>query len=103
MIRAQAAYGMAVKLSDLGMRPDVVIGHNGWGEMLHIADVWPDVPRIGYFEFFYHTHGLDVDFDPEFPMATEARARIRVKNAVNLLGLEACTVGQTPTEFQRST
>lgn len=103
MIRARSAHDMAVKLRGLGMRPDVILGHNGWGEMLHFEDVWPDVPRIGYFEFYYHTHGLDVDFDSEFPMVEERRALVRVKNAVNLLGLEAATLGQTPTHFQRST
>lgn len=103
MIRARGAYEMAIRLKALAMRPDVILGHNGWGEMLHMADVWPDVPRIAYFEFFYHTTGLDIDFDPEFPIAAESRARVRVKNAINLLGLEAATIGQTPTEFQRST
>ena len=30
--------------------PDVVIGHTGWGSLLYIKDVYPDVPVIGYFE-----------------------------------------------------
>jgi len=103
MIRARSAHDMAVKLRGLGMRPDVILGHNGWGEMLHLGDVWPGVPRIGYFEFYYHTHGQDVDFDPEFPMREERRATVRAKNGINLLGLESVTLGQTPTQFQRST
>jgi glycosyltransferase involved in cell wall biosynthesis len=103
MIRARSAYDTAVKLEAMGMRPDVILGHNGWGEMLHMKDVWPDTPTITYFEFYYHTRGLDVDFDPEFPMPQNRRAQVRVKNAINLLGLETATIGQTPTHFQRST
>ncbi len=103
MIRARSAYETAVRLAGIGMRPDVIIGHNGWGEMLHMKDIWPDTPTIAYFEFFYQTRGLDVDFDPEFPIAQDRRSQVRVKNAINLLGLEAATVGQTPTRFQRST
>lgn len=103
MIRARSAYDTAVRLAAMGMKPDVIIGHNGWGEMLHMKDVWPDTPTIAYFEFFYQTRGLDVDFDPEFPMPQHKRAQVRVKNAINLLGLEAASAGQTPTRFQRST
>jgi glycosyltransferase involved in cell wall biosynthesis len=103
MIRARSAHDRALQLAGMGMRPDVIIGHNGWGEMLHMRDIWPQTPSIAYFEFFYQSHGLDVDFDPEFPMAPEKRAQVRVKNAINLLGLEATTIGQTPTYFQRGT
>ena len=49
-----------------GFVPDIVIGHNGWGEILYVTDVWPKVPLLGYFEFFYRSKGSDVDFDPEF-------------------------------------
>src|SRR5213594_1877391 len=50
-----------------GFTPDVVVGHTGWGELLFIKDVWPNVPLLGYFEFFYRSSGSDLDFDPEFP------------------------------------
>jgi glycosyltransferase involved in cell wall biosynthesis len=103
MIRARSAHDRALQLAGMGMQPDVIIGHNGWGEMLHMRDIWPETPSIAYFEFFYQTRGLDVDFDPEFPMAQDKRSQVRVKNAINLLGLEAATIGQTPTHFQRAT
>lgn len=103
MIRARSAHDRALQLAGMGMQPDVIIGHNGWGEMLHMRDIWPQTPSIAYFEFFYQSRGLDVDFDPEFPMAQEKRSQVRVKNAINLLGLEAMSIGQTPTHFQRAT
>ncbi len=84
-----------------GFRPDMVIGHNGWGETLYVKDCWPNVPLLGYFEFFYRTSGVDLDFDPEFPPAPADAMRVRTRNAVNLLGLEAADWGQTPTEWQR--
>ncbi len=85
-----------------GFRPDLVIGHNGWGEILYVKDVWPSVPLLGYFEFFYRAEGADVDFDPEFPAAAGDAMRLRTRNAINLLGLEAADWGQTATEWQRS-
>src|SRR5215469_4429741 len=85
-----------------GFVPDIVIGHNGWGEILYVKDVWPRTPLLGYFEFFYRASGSDVDFDPEFPAEPDAPARLRTRNALNLLGLDAADWGQIPTEWQRS-
>jgi glycosyltransferase involved in cell wall biosynthesis len=85
-----------------GFRPDLVVGHNGWGEILYIKDCWPNVPLLGYFEFFYRASDSDLDFDPEFPPSATDRMRMRTRNAVNLLGLETADWGQTPTEFQRN-
>ena len=101
--RAAAVAEIAAKLKALGFRPDIVIGHHGWGEMLNLVDVWPDTPLLGYYEFFYRTEGLDVGFDPEFPLHPSALARVRAKNAVNLLALSNPGWGQTPTLFQHGT
>jgi glycosyltransferase involved in cell wall biosynthesis len=83
-----------------GFTPDIVIGHNGWGEILYVKDVWPHTSLLGYFEFFYRGRGTDVDFDPEFPPEPDAAERLRTRNAINLLGLDAVDWGQTPTEWQ---
>lgn len=102
-LRAQAVARLAAELARLGFTPDVIIGHHGWGELLNIRDVWPDAPLLGYFEFYYHTAGIDVGFDPEFPVDPALFSRIRAKNAVNLLALTMPGEGQTPTRWQRST
>ena len=83
-----------------GFTPDIVIGHNGWGEILYVKDVWPHTPLLGYFEFFYRARGADVDFDPEFPPEPDAAEQLRTRNAINLLGLDAVDWGQTPTKWQ---
>jgi glycosyltransferase involved in cell wall biosynthesis len=85
-----------------GFIPDLVIGHNGWGEILYLKDVWPQIPLLGYFEFFYRARGSDVDFDHEFPPERDATVRVRTLNAINLLGLDAVDWGQSATEWQRS-
>ena len=102
MRRAAAVAELAVKLRDAGFEPDVIIGHEGWGETLNLADVWPRAPRIGYREYFYHLDGADVGFDPEFPTPPALAARIRAKNAVGLLALIGPDPGVTPTLWQRS-
>jgi glycosyltransferase involved in cell wall biosynthesis len=83
-----------------GFTPDMVIGHTGWGELIFIKDVWPDVPLLGYFEFWYRASGTDLDFDPEFPRAPDDAFRIRMRNATNLVSLNAADWGHTPTKWQ---
>ena len=103
MRRAQVVQSTAMNLKALGFEPDIIIGHHGWGELLNLCDVWPGVPILGYFEFFYGIDGIDVNFDPEFPTPVSDYARIRAKNAVNLLALGLGQHGQTPTGWQLST
>ncbi len=84
MARAEAVAQAARQVKALGFEPDIIIGHHGWGELLNLADVWPDVPLLGYHEFYYNLHGQDVGFDPEFRSTTPPTPHIRAKNAVNL-------------------
>ena len=65
--RADVVAYTAKNLKQLGFDPDIIIGHHGWGELLNLGDVWPNVPLIGYLEFFYQLRDVDVGFDPEFP------------------------------------
>jgi glycosyltransferase involved in cell wall biosynthesis len=101
--RGEIVAQTAANLKALGFHPDIIIGHHGWGELLNLPDVWPDTPLLGYLEFYYCTHGIDVGFDPEFPVPSKDFARIRAKNAINLLALNLGTAGQTPTKWQLST
>ncbi len=89
------------QLKGEGFVPDIVIGHNGWGETLFVKDVLPNVPLLNYFEFYYRAVGGDTDFDPEFSPGADIALRLRTRNAVNLLGLDAADWGQTPTRWQR--
>jgi len=89
-------------LRDQQVRPDLIIGHCGWGETLFVKDVFPEVPLLVYFEFYYHARGVDVDFDPEFVSIFHHPSRLRARNAINLLAYDAADWGNTPTLWQRS-
>lgn len=102
LLNAQAVARVALELKESGFIPDVMLGHNGWGEIWYLKDVFPNTPLIGYFEFFYRFQGADVGFDPAEPLIFDAAPRIRTKNLGNLLGLDAADLGQTPTQWQRS-
>jgi glycosyltransferase involved in cell wall biosynthesis len=102
-IRHGTAVASALRmLRDQGVIPDVIVGHSGWGETLFVKDVYPEVPLLAYFEFFYRHEGVDVDFDPEFPPSPDDSARLRVRNAVNLLSFQSADWGNAPTRWQQS-
>ena len=102
VLRGQAVARVALKLKTAGFTPDIMVGHNAWGEILYLKDVFPDVPLLGYFEFFRKPWGGCLDFDPEFPPDDDSRAKLRTLGSVDLLGLQAADWGQTATEWQRS-
>lgn len=99
--RADRVADAARQLKALGFTPDIIIGHHGWGELLNLTDIWPGVPLLGYFEFYYHTVGYDVNFDPEFPMPENYAPGVRAMNTLNHLALALGQHGQSPTRFQR--
>ncbi|GAN79293.1 glycosyltransferase [Acidocella aminolytica] len=102
-VRAQACYNGALQIKALGFKPDIIIGHHGWGEMLNLCDVFPGVPILGYFEFYYRIHNSDVNFDPEFPMEESRFGVVRGKNTINHLAIGLEQWGQTPTRWQYDT
>ncbi len=82
------------------IRPDLIVGHSGFGSTLFLPELYPDTPIINYFEYYYHPRRSDLDFRPEWPVHPLDRLRSRARNAMILLDLENCTAGYTPTRFQ---
>lgn len=103
MRRARAVAQVAQFLRSRDFIPDIVIGHQGWGELLGIQDVYPGVPVLGYMEFYYRATGFDTGFDPEFQPPVD-RLHLQARNAVNHLAMaeDMSALGQTPTDFQMS-
>lgn len=102
VLNAQTVARVALGLKESGFVPDVMLGHNGWGEIWYLKDVFPNTPLIGYFEFFYRLHGADVGFAPGEREIFDTAPRIRTKNLGNLLALDTVDLGQTATQWQRS-
>lgn len=46
---------VALRLKKEGFVPDVMIGHNAWGETLYLKDVFPDASLLSYFECYMET------------------------------------------------
>ena len=99
----QSVLRSIIKLKEQNFKPDIVIGHSGWGEMLFIKDILPQTPVLSYFEFYYNSFGQDLGFDPEYPSNLDSMLSSRVKNAVHLLSAEVSDRGLTPTQWQFNT
>jgi glycosyltransferase involved in cell wall biosynthesis len=102
VLNAQAVARIALDLKQSGFVPDLMVGHNGWGEIWYLKDVFPNSPLLGYFEFFYRFEGADVGFDPSETRIFDTAPRIRTKNLGNLIGLDAVDAGQCATRWQKS-
>ncbi|MEP0963412.1 MAG: glycosyltransferase family 4 protein [Roseobacter sp.] len=84
-----------------GFKPDIIIGHVGWGELTFFKQLWPDVPIIGYFEYYYQLEGGIVGYDPSEPVSENTPYLLQARNAVPLANIETVDQGQCPTLWQR--
>lgn len=88
------------------IRPDLIVGHSGFGSTLFLRELYPSTPIINFFEYYYRAHDplSDMDFRKdlgwEVPELNYLRSYCR--NAMILLDLQACDAAYTPTEFQKS-
>lgn len=103
VIRAEACAREMLKLKQSGFEPDLIVGHPGWGETLFSKEVFPKARLLSYLEFHYGKDKGDTYFDAELQKSNLAQdMRLRVKNANNLLALDAMDAGLCPTHWQRS-
>lgn len=90
----------------LDIKPDLIVGHSGFGSTLFLRELYPDTPIINFFEFYYHPHGdqSDMEFRRDLPWTPSDMTflRSRCRNAMILLDLQSCAAGYTPTLFQKS-
>jgi glycosyltransferase involved in cell wall biosynthesis len=103
LLRGRSALDAARWFKDQGHEPQLIVGHPGWGETSLLSHVFPQAKQVLFSEFYYHGHGSDIDFDPEFWTGDEeALIRGKAKNAVMSMALAEAEVIVAPTEFQAS-
>ena len=105
VIRGEACAAACNHLKQNGFVPDLIYGHPGWGELMFIKTVYPDVPLVCFQEYFYNEEGYDSGFDMEF--ATERgwykKSSLIMKNAYLLVTMQECDWNVSPTHFQAGT
>jgi glycosyltransferase involved in cell wall biosynthesis len=84
-LNAQEVARAALELRRSGFIPDVMAGHNRWGEIWGLKDVFPEAPLLGCFDSFHRAEDSD-----------------GVLLKLDAAGLDVVDLGQCPTEWQRS-
>ena len=88
------------------IKPDLIVGHSGFGSTLFLPELYPDVPLINFFEYYYNPHDPDSDMDFREDLGWQVPEikylRSRCRNAMILLDLQACDAAYTPTTFQKT-
>lgn len=97
----QSAASMALTLKTQGYKPDIIYGFSGWGSAMFMKDIFPDVPFLSYYEWFYSADGPEVKYSG-IEFNDDDKARIRCKNSKFLIDLYSSDAGISPTEWQKS-
>jgi glycosyltransferase involved in cell wall biosynthesis len=88
------------------IKPDLIVGHSGFGSTLFLRELYPTTPIVNFFEYYYLPHDPDSDMDFRkdlaWPTSELKYLRSRCRNAMILLDLQTCNAAYTPTEFQKS-
>lgn len=100
IIHAQATAEAALALKNQGFKPDIIYGHT-WGQTMFMKDIFPEVPLLCYFEWFYNVEGGDMGFDGK-ELNIDELAKLRCKNSHLLVDLYSCDAGICPTKWQHS-
>lgn len=99
VLHGRAAAEIAVAMKQKRIIPDIIFAYS-WGLGMFMKDVFPDVPVLNYFEWFWNAEGAVVGFDGN-PLSTDKKAELRASNAQILVDLCSCDGGISPTEWQK--
>ena len=100
--RGLAVAKSLTSLAKQGLRPDVIYGHPGWGEMLFVRDIFPDAKIVNFCEFYFNFEGQDRGFDPEFRDPNVTPFDVRAQNMTQTQSLLSADLGIAPTLWQKS-
>lgn len=91
------------------IKPDLIVGHSGFGTTLLLPELYPDVPIINYFEYYFRPRDPNTDWgfrkdlkELGWSIPESTYLRNRARNAMILLDLQGCDAAYAPTLFQKS-
>ena len=102
LIRAKAVHLRLKRLiNEKNYKPDIILGHGGWGELHLIKNLWKDVKLITYMEYFYKYEYLESIFDKKIPHNnTKNEEYIYYKNLNNIVANNTSDINLFPTNWQ---
>jgi glycosyltransferase involved in cell wall biosynthesis len=84
-----------------GWRPQLILGHSGWGETLGLSQVWPTVPQVLWPELWVRPEHGGYGVDPLKPApGLESRLEQLGRNALTRTALADASCWVLPTQHQ---
>ena len=84
-----------------GWRPQLILGHSGWGETLGLSQVWPAVPQVLWPELWVRPEHGGYGVDPLKPApGLESRLEQLGRNALTRTALADASCWVLPTQHQ---
>ena len=98
---SQAVWRACQALKAKGFEPNIIVGHLGWGQGMYLQDVFPGVPILSFFEFYYGADRGASNYLPGEELSDNDAAKLRTRNAPHLMNLTYSDYGVCPTYFQQ--
>ncbi|HCY86864.1 MAG TPA: glycosyl transferase family 1, partial [Desulfobacteraceae bacterium] len=100
--RGEAVAKVLLNLRKQGFKPDIIVGASGWGSTFFVKDVFPEVPFLGYFEWYYDARLPNARFGRKEPVTLGGRMELRERSQGILSDLASCDHGLCPTGWQKA-
>lgn len=101
LLRAEVVGRLLSQLESEGWRPDCVLAHCGWGEVLPVKRQWPAVPLLVWPELWLRPDHLGFGTDPLLgPVTTDASLANFGRNALTEASLAQASAWVLPTLHQ---
>jgi len=99
--RAARVARLVEGLAREGWRPQLILGHSGWGETLGLSQVWPRVPQILWPELWVRPEHGGYGVDPLKPApGLDSRLEQLGRNALTRTALADASCWVLPTQHQ---
>ena len=102
--RAKAYRGGFELLKRGQWKPDVVIGHSGWGCGIYVKEIWPDTTFISYLEWWFNPESELVNClknNENFELTDESITKLWIRNMPSALEMATANLIITPSEWQK--
>ncbi len=99
--RAPQVWERCQQWNDHHWRPDLILGHSGWGETLLLKQIWPQVPQVIWPELWVHPKHAGIGVEPGRDQPTlQQRMEFELRNQLTRAALSHADAWVVPTRHQ---
>ena len=101
--RAPQVHELCRQWHSKAWRPDLILGHSGWGETLLLKQLWPEVPQLIWPELWVQPQHAGIGVEPGQAQPTlQQRMEFELRNQLTRAALSHAAGWVVPTQHQAS-